>query len=43
MKTININNFEEKLIYEKLSNGLEIYMIPNKLKKNFFCMMVTKF
>lgn len=43
MKKININNFEEKLYYEKLSNGLEVFMVPMKYKKNYHVMLGTKF
>jgi len=43
MKEININNFEEKLFYEKLENGLEVFLVPLKNKKSFFTMFGTKF
>ena len=35
MKKIQINNFIEKIFYEKLDNGLEIYLLPLKNKKNY--------
>ena len=43
MKKININNFEEKLYLEELENGLKIYMVPMKNKKNFFVSFGTKY
>ena len=43
MDKININNFEEKMYYEKLSSGLEVFMIPLLKKNNFHCMFGTKF
>ena len=43
MEEININNFDEKLYYEKLSNGLRVFLVPFKYKKNFFATLVTKF
>lgn len=43
MEKININNFKEKLYYEKLENGLEIFLVPLKTKKSYTCMFVTKY
>lgn len=43
MEKININNFKEKLYYEKLENGLEVYFVPLKNKNNYTCMMGTKY
>ena len=43
MKIININNFKEKIYYEKLENGLEVFLVPLKNKKNYSCMMGTKY
>lgn len=43
MQEININNFEEKLYYEKLFNGLEVFMVPMLQKQNYFCMFGTKY
>lgn len=43
MKKIQINNFEENLFYEKLDNGLEVYMVPLSYKKNYFAFFGTKF
>lgn len=43
MKKIQINNFEENLFYEKLDNGLEVYMVPLPYKKNYFAFFGTKF
>lgn len=35
MKEININNFNEKLYYEKLQNGFLVYMVPLKDKRSY--------
>lgn len=43
MKKIQINNFKENLYYEKLKNGLEIYIVPIKNKKSFAGMIATKY
>lgn len=43
MKEININNFEEKLYYEKLDNGLEVFLLPMSQKKNYYCLFGTKY
>lgn len=43
MKRIRINNFEEHLYYDKLSNGLEVFVVPIKNKKSFSAMLVTKY
>ena len=43
MKKININNFEEKLYYEKLPSGLKVYLIPNKKLEDFACFFTTHF
>ena len=43
MKKTNINNFEEKLYYTKLSSGLEIYLVPNKKSKEFLASFTTKY
>lgn len=43
MKKTKINNFEEDFYYEKLDNGLEIYMVPLPYKKNYFAFFGTKF
>ena len=36
MKKITINQTNEVLYYEKLNNGLEVYIVPNKNQKNFY-------
>ena len=41
MKEIRINNFKEKLFYEKLDNGLEVFLVPLKNKNNYTCMFGT--
>lgn len=43
MKEIAINNFKEKLFYEKLPNGFEVFLVPLKNKKNFFTMTGVKY
>lgn len=43
MKEININNFEEKLYFDKLDNGLLVYLVPLKNKKNFYVSFGTKY
>ncbi len=43
MKKIQINNFTESLYYDELSNGLKVYVVPMKNKKNFSSMIVTKY
>lgn len=43
MKEININNFKETLFYEKLPNGLEIFLIPMKNKKKYHLSISVKY
>ncbi|MBE6153733.1 MAG: insulinase family protein [Firmicutes bacterium] len=43
MKEINIDIVNEKLFYEKLDNGLEIYMVPNKKVKNIYATFTTRY
>ncbi len=43
MKEININNFEEKLYYEKLVNGFEVYFVPLKNKNNYNISLGVKY
>lgn len=43
MKEININNFEEKIFYKKLENGLEVYLLPLLKKKNYMCSYGVKY
>ena len=43
MKKIQINNFKESLYYDELLNGLKVYVVPMKNKKNFSGMLVTKY
>ncbi len=43
MKEIKINKTNETLYYEKLNNGLEVYIVPNKFQKNFYITFTTKF
>ena len=43
MEKIQINNFKEYLYCEELPNGLKVYIVPIKNKKNFSGMIVTKY
>ena len=43
MKEINIDIANERLIIEKLKNGLEIYMVPNNRVKNVYATFTTKY
>lgn len=43
MKKITINQTNEILYCEKLNNGLEVYIVPNKNQKNFYITYNTKF
>ena len=43
MEKIKISDTNEILYYDKLNNGLEIYIIPNKNQKNFYITFNTKF
>lgn len=43
MKRIKIDGVDEKIIYEKMPNGLDVYLLPNKKVKNFYMTFNTKF
>lgn len=43
MKTINISKTNETLYYEKLNNGLEVYIVPNNNQKNYYITFNTRF
>ncbi len=43
MKIINYFGKEQKLYYEKLDNGLDVYIVPNKNRGNYHVDLVTKF
>lgn len=43
MKEIKINKTNEIMYYEKLNNGLEVYIVPNVYQKNFYITFNTKF
>lgn len=43
MKKIDLKNLDISCYTEKLSNGLEIYMLPYDNKKNYFISYATKF
>ena len=43
MKEINIEIVNEKLCYEKLDNGLEVYMVPNNKVKNIYATFTTRY
>jgi len=43
MKKIKINKTNEFLYYEKLKNGLEVYVLPNMYQKNYYITFNTRF
>ena len=43
MKTIKYKGIDETIYYEKLPNGLEIYMYPSDTAKNFYLTFNTRF
>ena len=43
MRTYNYFGNEQKIYYDKLSNGLEIYLIPNNDHANYHIEIVTKY
>lgn len=43
MKKIKIENTDEILYYDKLNNGLEVYMLPNKNVNKFYLTLNTRF
>lgn len=43
MKEININTFDEKLYYEKLDNGLEVFLIPLPNNKSYYVSLTVRF
>ena len=43
MKKINLKNLDMILYTETLSNGLEIYMLPYKNKKNYYVTFATRY
>lgn len=43
MEKIKIAGTNEILYYDKLNNGLEVYIVPNKNQKNFYITFNTKF
>lgn len=43
MKTIELNGLDQNVYYEKLDNGLEVYMIPYKNKSNYTMHYLTKY
>lgn len=43
MNKINIKKTGEVYYYEKLPNGLEVYLLPNDRVKNFYITLSTKF
>lgn len=43
MKKISLKNIDMTLYTETLSNGLEIYMLPYKNKKNYYVSFVTRY
>ncbi len=43
MKKIDLVGIDQELYFEKLDNGLEIYVVPFKNKSNYFVSYFTKF
>ena len=43
MKKTKLNNFKESIYTEKLSNGLEVYILPLKNKSTFTAMLTVKY
>jgi predicted Zn-dependent peptidase len=43
MNKIELSNLDESIIYEKLSNGLEVYLLPNNNVKNFYMTFNTRY
>ena len=43
MKTIELKGLDQTLYYEKLENGLEVYMLPYKNKSNYTMHYLTKY
>lgn len=43
METIDLQGLDKELYYEKLENGLEIYLIPYEDKNNYFISYATKY
>lgn len=43
MKKITLSNIDEEVLYEKSDNGLDIYMLPNKLVKSFYMTLNVKY
>lgn len=43
MKKINLKGLDMNVYEEKLSNGLEIYMLPYENKKNYFITFATRY
>ena len=43
MKTIELIGLEQNVYYEKLDNGLEVYLIPYKNKSNYTMHYLTKY
>ena len=43
MQITNYPNIDEKVIYEKLENGLEVYLIPKKDYSETCAVFTTKF
>ncbi len=43
MKEITIEKINKKLYYEKLNNGLQVYLLPNKKVKGYYVSFMTKY
>lgn len=43
MKVIDFKKIREKVYYEKLENGIDVYLYPTTKSKNFYCTFSTKY
>lgn len=43
MKKINFDNLGQYIYYEKLPNGLQVYLLPFANKKNYYAILGTKY
>ncbi len=43
MEQININGIDEVIFYEKLENGLPVYMLVNKNVNSFYITLSVKY
>ena len=43
LKKIKINKYNETVYYEKLDNGLEVYMWPNENVNSYYATLSVKY